>query len=184
MDSVGAKLEVMSDNWWLMLLRGIVAILFGMMVMAWPGVSLVVLVIFFGAYALVDGIFAIIAALTTHGGVGSRLFLVLEGIVGIVIGYFTFVYPDITATVLLILIAVWALVTGIFEIILASVTWKEFTGKWYLLIGGVASLIFGLIMIINPEAGALVFLWLIGAYAIIFGTLMMVFSIHLKKLKA
>lgn len=172
-------LHVLARNWWLLLLRGIAGIIFGVLAFVWPGITLLTLVIFYGAYALLDGIFAIGAAFR-GGEAQSRWWLILIGILGIAAGLLTFLWPGITALVLALFIGVWSLVHGIFEIIGAIKIRKEIDNEWWLVLSGVLSVLFGLVMLIMPGAGALALVWVIGAYSIIFGALLVGFALRLK----
>ncbi len=167
-------------NRWAWALRGAAAIIFGLLTFIWPGISLLILVTLFGAYALVDGIFAIVAAFSRHRAEGQRWLLALAGMVGIVAGVFTFLWPGVTALGLLYIIAVWALVTGVLEIVAAIRLRREIRGEWALIVGGVLTVLFGLALAISPGAGALAVLWLIASYAIAFGILMIIqsFRVH------
>jgi uncharacterized membrane protein HdeD (DUF308 family) len=158
-------------NWWLVALRGTLAVLFGLLALVWPGITLLILVLFFGAYALVDGIGAVVSALFSRG---ERHWwaLLLEGLIGIAAGVLTFVWPGLTGIMLLYLIVAWAFVTGILEIAGAIRLWGTIKGHWLLLISGILSVLFGLIAVFRPGAGALALIWLIGAYAILFGALL------------
>lgn len=169
----------LARNWWLLALRGLLAVLFGLLALVWPGVTLVVLVLFFGAYALVDGLFAVIGSLTSRGE-QHWWALLLEGLAGIAIGVITFVWPGLTGIVLLYLIVAWAVVTGILEIVAAIRLWGTIKGHWLLLISGSLSVLFGLIAVFRPGAGALALIWLIGAYAILFGALLIVAGFWLR----
>jgi uncharacterized membrane protein HdeD (DUF308 family) len=174
-------LHALAKNWWLLLLRGIAAIIFGILAFAWPGITLLTLVILYGAYALVDGVIAIAAAIRGEGGPQPRWWLVVVGILGILAGLMTFFWPGITALVLLMFIGAWALVHGIFEIIGAIRLRKEIDNEWMLILSGVLSVIFGAAMLFMPGAGALALIWVIGAYSIIFGILFVGFAFRLKK---
>jgi uncharacterized membrane protein HdeD (DUF308 family) len=167
-------------NWWLWLIRGIVAILFGVLALRWPGNTLVVIGLLFGAYALVDGILAILAtirAVETHQRWWPLLF---EGVVGILIAAITFWDVRITLLALYFTIAAWAFVTGVLEIVAAIHLRSHLTKEFWLIIGGIASILFGVLMIWYPLAGALALVWLIGAYAIVFGIVMIAFSLRLR----
>jgi uncharacterized membrane protein HdeD (DUF308 family) len=167
-------------NWWLWLIRGIVAILFGVLALRWPGDTLVVIGILFGAYALVDGILAILAtirAVETHQRWWPLLF---EGVVGILIAVITFWDVRITLLALYFTIAAWAFITGVLEIVAAIHLRSHLANEFWLIIGGIASILFGVLMIWYPLAGALTFVWLISAYAIVFGILMIGFSLRLR----
>src|SRR6201991_3843501 len=175
-------LTVYTGSWWALLLRGIAAIAFGLLAFVWPGITLTVLVLLWGAYALVDGAFAIAAGLKSHGENKRWWVLLLEGLLSVAAGIFAFVIPGITALILLILIAAWAIVTGIFEIVAAIQLRKYIKGEWLLALAGVASVIFGLALLFNPGVGALALVWLIGAYSIVFGVLLIVFGLRLHSL--
>lgn len=172
---------ILAHNWWTLLLRGILAVIFGVLCFVYPGLTLIVLAIMFGAYALVDGIFAVVSAVSAPKGQPRWWVTLLEGIVGILVGVLTFFMPGITALGLLYLIAAWAVVTGIFEIAAAIRLRKQITGEWLLILGGAASVLFGLLIVLIPGAGALAVVWWIGAYAIVFGVLFIVLSFHLRK---
>ncbi len=159
--------DQLARYWWLVALRGIAAILFGVLAFVWPGITLAVLVILFGAYALVDGILGLIAAL--RGETQHRLALALEGVVSVVAGLVAFVWPGLTALALLYIIAFWAIVTGALEIFAAVRLRRIITNELGLIIGGVLSVLFGIVLLVAPGAGALAVVFLIGAYAIVFG---------------
>ncbi len=173
-------MNVLARNWWTLALRGLLAILFGLAAFAWPGITLAVLVLLFGAYALVDGVFAIVAAVRTAERRGHWWVLLLEGLAGITAGILTFLWPGITAFVLLYLIAAWAIVTGVLEIIAAVRLRREIEGEWLLALSGVASVVFGLLLAVFPGAGALAVVWIIGAYALVFGLLLVALGFRLR----
>ena len=172
--------SVLARYWWLILLRGIAAIIFGVLGFIWPGITLVTLVLFWGAFALVDGILALAHAIM-GGNMGSRWWLALIGVLGIVVGLLTFLMPGVTALVLLIFIATWAIVLGVFQIIGAIRLRKEIDNEWTLILGGVLSVLFGVIMLIAPGAGAIALIWVIASYAIVFGILLVMAALKLKK---
>jgi len=174
-------LQTLGRNWWLVLLRGIAAIVFGLLAWAWPGVTLVTLVLFWGAYALVDGIAALVGGWKTKDHGKPMWTVVLVGIVGIAAGIFTFMQPGVTAIALLMLIAVWAIVQGVFEISAAIRLRKEIQNEWLLILGGALSIAFGVLMILNPGAGAIAVLWLIGVFAVAYGVLLVMLSFKLKR---
>lgn len=176
-------LPVLSRNWWALALRGLVAILFGILAFAWPGITLFVLVIFFGAYLLVDGIFAIVAAVRAAGEEARWWLLLIEGILGVVAGLVAFFWPGLTALALLYLVAAWAIVTGIMEIVGAIRLRQEIVGEWALILSGVLSFIFGVLLVVIPaRAGLLSLTWLIGIYAIAFGVIMLVLAFRVRGL--
>ena len=173
-------LHALAKNWWLLLLRGIAGILFGVLAFIWPGITLLTLIIFYGAYALLDGIFAIIAAIR-GGDMQSRWWLILIGVLGIAAGLLTFLWPGLTALVLTSFIGAWSLIHGIFEIVGAVKIRKEIDNEWWLILSGALSVLFGLALLIMPGAGALALIWVIGIYSIIFGGLLVGFALRLKK---
>lgn len=162
-------------NWWTLALRGLFAVLFGIAAFVWPALTLAALVILFGAYALVDGLFALI------GGIQTRSwFFIIEGIVGIIAGILIFIWPGITALLLLTFIAGWAIITGIIEIIGAIRLRQVIANEWLLILGGVLSVLFDIILIAQPGAGALAVIWVIGAYALIFGITLIALAFRLR----
>src|SRR5437773_7759132 len=138
-------LIVFSSSWWAQVLRGLAAIAFGVLAFIWPHITATVLVLLFGAYALVDGLFAIVAGLKSHSEYKRWWLLLLEGILSVAAGLVAFLAPGITAWVLLILIASWAIVTGAFEIVAAIQMRKYITGEWMLALAGIASMLFGFV---------------------------------------
>jgi uncharacterized membrane protein HdeD (DUF308 family) len=175
-------LELLSRHWWAVLLRGVAAVLFGLMALIWPGITLAVLVLLWGAYVLVDGAFALGTAI--FGGAsaeGRRFWLVLEGAAGIAAGVITFIWPGITAFVLLALIAVWALLTGVLEIVVAIRLRREIRGEWLLGLSGVLSVVFGIALLVRPREGAIAVTWLIGIYALMFGAVLVALSLALRR---
>ncbi len=178
---VGSPLvQALTRYWWLVLLRGIAAIIFGVLAFIWPGITLVTLVLFWGAFTLVDGILSLAHAVM-GGNVGSRWWLALIGVLGIIVGLLTFLMPGVTALVLLVFIAVWAIVLGIFQIVGAIRLRKEIDNEWTLALGGALSVLFGIVILIAPGAGVLGLIWAIAAYAIVFGVLMVMAAFKLKK---
>jgi uncharacterized membrane protein HdeD (DUF308 family) len=176
-------MEVLARNWWALALRGLFAVLFGLAVFIWPGLTLLALVALFAAYALVDGVFSLVAAVRAAGRQARWWPLLLEGVLGIAAGVVTFLWPNITALALLYLIAAWAIVTGVFEIVAAVRLRREIEGELLLGLAGLASVIFGILLILFPGAGALAVLWLIGAYAIGFGILLIFLGFRLRGMR-
>jgi len=165
-------LELLSRYWWAFVLRGIFAIIFGLLAWIWPAITLPVIVIFFGAYAFVDGILLVINALGGWHREQHHWLLLLEGLVGVGIGIITFINPAVTAIALLFYIAVWSIATGVLEISSAIQLRKEVRGEGWMVLSGIASIVFGLLLMIFPGAGALGVIWLIAAYAIVFGVML------------
>jgi uncharacterized membrane protein HdeD (DUF308 family) len=159
--------DELARHWWVIGLRGVLAIVFGILAFAWPGLTLSVLVVLFGAYAFVDGILDIVVAL--RGDASHRLMLLIEGIVGVLAGLGAFFWPGLTALVLLYIIAFWAIVTGVLEIVEAVRLRRVINNEWALIIGGVLSVLFGIVLLAAPGAGALAVVFIIGVYAVIFG---------------
>jgi uncharacterized membrane protein HdeD (DUF308 family) len=174
-----AMVHQLAKNWWLMLLRGIAAIIFGVLAFVWPGLTLLTLVLFYGAYALVDGVLAIVSAIT-GGTPAPRWWLVVIGLFGIAAGILTFAWPGITALVLLFFIAGWAIAIGVFQIIGAIRLRKEIDNEWMLILGGVLSVLFGIGVLLVPGAGALALVWVIAIYAIVEGILFVALAFRLK----
>jgi len=176
--SLGGDLRrVVAKHWWILLVRGLVAILFGLCAFMWPGLTLASLVLLYGVYCLADGI----VALTGGFGGGFWRSLVL-GLVGILAGIATFAYPGLTAIILLYLIAGWAIARGVVEIIVAIEFRKVLVGEWMLIVAGAVSILFGALLIMNPGAGALSVIWIIGGYALVFGALLVALSFRVKSL--
>jgi uncharacterized membrane protein HdeD (DUF308 family) len=173
-------LHGLASNWWLEVLRGVAAIIFGILAFAWPGITLLTLVLFWGAFALVDGVLAIIAAVK-GGNPMPRWWLAIVGLAGLAAGALTFLMPGLTALVLVTFIAVWAIVLGVMEIIGAIKLRKEVQGEWLLILNGVISVLFGLVLLWRPVTGALALVWIIGAYAIILGVIYVMFGLKLRK---
>jgi uncharacterized membrane protein HdeD (DUF308 family) len=155
-------------------------VLFGVLAIAWPGITLAALVIVWGAYALADGVLALIAAWQVRDQGRPFWSLVVVGLLGIAAGIVTFLWPGITALALLMVIAAWALVMGIFQIVAAIRLRKAIEGEWLLGLSGVASVVFGVLMFISPGAGALAVLSLIAAFALLFGVLQIVLGFRLR----
>ena len=173
-------LRTLAQNWWAIVLRGVCALMFGIGAFVWPGLTLAVLVLLYGAYALVEGVLAIAWALMGRHAGPFPWGVLLAGLAGAVVGIVTFLYPGLTALTLLYLIAAWAIVRGVFEIIAAFHLRKELDNEWLLALGGLLSVALGVILIAAPGAGALAVLWWIGAFAILFGILEIVLGFRLK----
>jgi uncharacterized membrane protein HdeD (DUF308 family) len=166
--------RVSHHYWWLLGIRGLAAVLFGLAAILWPGVTLFVLVIFFGAYALVDGVMAVMVSFQERKYFRKWWVLLVGGLIGVAIGVMTFLWPAITALVLLYLIASWAMVTGFFELAVAFSGWLPAAFRWTLALAGVLSLLFGLFLAFRPGAGLLSLIWLIGIYALVCGVLLLI----------
>ena len=176
-----AGLPALARNWWVFLIRGLVAVAFGLLGLFYPAATLVAFVLVYGTFALVDGVFAIISAARGKEGMGSRWWLALVGVLGIVAGLATYFWPGITALALLMVIGVWALIYGLFEIIGAIRLRKEIDNEWLLLMHGVLAVLFGVLVLARPGAGALALIWLIASFALASGIVLVVFAFALKK---
>jgi uncharacterized membrane protein HdeD (DUF308 family) len=176
-------LSLIAKNWWVLVLRGVCAILFGLFAWTWPGVTLGVLVLVWAIYAFADGVLAFVAALSGASGRPAWA-LALEGVAGVAAAAAGFFYTGLTALVLLWVIAAWALITGILEIVAAIQLRKEIENELWLGLAGLASVFFGLVLMARPGLGALAVVWIIGAYAIVFGLVLVVLGFRLKALKS
>jgi uncharacterized membrane protein HdeD (DUF308 family) len=170
-------------NWWSLVLRGILGIVLGLITFAWPGITLAGIVMLFGAYALIDGIFSIAGAVRAMQAHERWGVLVFEGIVGIGAAIVTIAWPAITAIALVYVIGAWALVTGAFEIAAAVRLRKYITGEWLLVLSGIASMVFGFLMLLVPVAGALVIALWFGAYALVTGVILIALGVRLRGLR-
>lgn len=177
-------LTQMVRDWWMLLIRGIVAVVFGILALVWPpGITFLALTLLFGAYALVDGVFAIAAAVRRIQHRAPSGWLLLEGIAGILAGILAFLFTGIAAVALLFLIGAWAIVTGVFEFVQAVELRRAIANVWLLLLSGAASVIFGVLIFFFPSAGLVAVVWLVGIYAIIFGVLLIALSLRLRSLR-
>ena len=174
----------LARNWWVLALRGVAGIGFAIAAFGWPDATLAALVLLFGAYVFVDGIFAVVAGIGMRQQLSRWWLLVLEGVAGIVLGVLTFWSPATTALVLLSWIAAWAIITGVVEIATAVQLRTVIENAWLLILSGVVSISFGILLIALPGPGALSLVWLLGAYALIFGSLTLVVALRLRGLRA
>ncbi|MDB5407104.1 MAG: hypothetical protein JWL84_2016 [Rhodospirillales bacterium] len=174
---------VLVRNWWVLLLRGIFAIVFGLISLLAPGITLEALVLIFAIYAIVDGVFAIIAgvrAAERHERWGG---LIVEGILGIVAGAVMFAWPGPTLIFLVIFLGAWAIVTGV-ALLVAAIRLHRLHGEWLLIANGILSLLLGVVLFLWPIAGIVVLSWWIGFYALVFGVLLVVLAFRLRRLDA
>jgi uncharacterized membrane protein HdeD (DUF308 family) len=179
-----ALMGTLAENWWLMLLRGLAAIAFGVIAFFWPGITLAALTYLWGAYAIADGAIAIWAAFNLSGAdTGSRWWLGLTGVIGVAAGIVAFAYTGMTALVLLMFIAVWAIIIGALQLYAAAQLWKVIDNGWWLVFGGLISIAFGVVLIGWPSTGALALIWTIAWYAVFFGCMLIGLSFELKKFK-
>lgn len=172
---------ILSRSWRFVLLRGVVAILFGILTLFQPGISLASLVMLFGFYALSDGALGVWTAVCGRQDHEHWWVLLFGGLVGVGAGLLAFVAPGITALALLFYIAVWAICSGVLEIVSALRLRREIEGEWMLILSGAASVLFGYILMARPGAGAIAILWIIAVYAIFFGVLRVLLALKLRK---
>jgi uncharacterized membrane protein HdeD (DUF308 family) len=173
-------LSVLSKNWWLVLLRGIAAIVFGVLAFGWPGLTLLALVVLYGIFALSDGLLALAAAIA-GGAPVSRWWLLAAGLAGLAAGIVTLLWPGLTAVLLITFIGAWAVVRGVTDIVGAIQLRKEIDNEWLLIATGILSVLFGIVVIMAPGAGALALVWVIGSYAIVAGVLLVALSLRLRR---
>ena len=176
-------LETLKRHWWVPVIRGIAAIVFGIIAFVYPGLTIATLVLFFGAWILIDGIFRIVGAIGHHGSDPDWGWHLIIGIVGIIVGLLTFHAPQITALALIIYIAAWALMIGATEIAFAIKLRREIKGEWFLILMGLASIVFAILLLWNPIAGAAAVIWLIAWYAVVLGILAIFFGFRLRSLR-
>src|ERR1043165_5474058 len=174
--------DLLTRNWWIMALRGLAAVLFGVLAFAWPGITLLTLVYLFSAYALVNGVLALVVSFNTPKGHHRSGSLMLEGLISIAAGVIAFLVPGITALAMVLVIAWWAIVTGVLEIVAAVRLRKVITNEWLLILSGIASLFIGFIILVKPGAGALALIWWIGAFALVFGVLLISLAFRMRNL--
>ena len=167
-ENAGMRQFTLSQKWWALALRGLCALIFGILALAWPEITVAVLVIFFGVFVLVSGIFSLVAAVSPIVR-GERVLLILLGVLGIVVGAITLSWPEITVLVLLFLIAVWALVAGILDIVAAFRQKGHGSEKWLLGLTGALAVILGVLLLSFPIAGVLAVILIIGIFAILIG---------------
>jgi uncharacterized membrane protein HdeD (DUF308 family) len=176
-------IESLKRHWWVPVIRGIAAIVFGIIAFAYPGLTIATLVLFFGAWVLIDGIFRVVGAIGHHGSDPDWGWHLVIGIIGIIVGLLTFHAPQVTALALVIYIAAWALMIGASEIALAIKLRHEIKGEWFLILMGLASIVFAVLLLWNPVAGAAAVIWLIAWYAIVLGVLAIFFGFRLRSLR-
>jgi uncharacterized membrane protein HdeD (DUF308 family) len=170
----------LARNWWVLLLRGAFAIVFGILTFALPGISLASLVLLFGAFCLADGLMAAWTALSSRRQRENRWLLLIAGLLGIGVGLLTIFQPAVTALALLFYIAVWAIATGVVQLLTAIRLREEIEHEWMLALAGTASLAFGALLLLRPGAGALAVLGLIAGYGVVLGVLLVVLALEVR----
>jgi uncharacterized membrane protein HdeD (DUF308 family) len=177
---MNTTVQVVRRHWWVLLVRGFLAILFGIFALAAPGIALLVFIYVFAAYAILDGISAIAVSFQERSFLRTWWVLLIEGIAGVIFGILAFVWPGETALVLLYLVAFWALVTGVLEIGSAFVIRGAAGQRWGLGLAGLLSFIFGIVLLVFPGAGLLSILWLVGIYALVFGVSLIIYAFQVR----
>lgn len=181
MNSNLASMSVMfRRNWWALLLRGLAAIVFGVLTWLQPAASAAALVLVFGVYVLVDGVLAIFSAFQSRKESSHWWVVLIWGLISAVVGLLMLFQPAITALVMTIYIGVWALMTGVMEVVAAIRLRKEIQGEWLLILGGLISVLFGIFVLMQPAAGMMAMLWALATYAVVFGALMVVLAFKVK----
>ena len=176
--AVFSAVRTMAEHWWVVLLRGILAILFGVLAYAWPGLTILILVTIWGAYAFVDGVFGVVAGIR-----GKWTSLVVLGLLGIAVGVVAFLWPGLTAVTLLWILAFWAIAAGVMQIAAAIRLRQEVEGEWLWVLSGILTVGLGVLFFLYPGAGILSVTWLVAALAIVWGILLVMLSFKLKGMK-
>ena len=163
-------LGLVSRDWWVFAIRGLAAIVFGILAFIWPGTTLAVLVLLFGAYVLVDGVSLLVALARGDALARRHAWAVgIMGVLGIVAGVVTFAAPGLTALSLLYLVAFWAIAMGTFQVIAAIALRREIDGEFWMVLGGLATIVFGAFLVAFPGEGLLSLVWLVGIWSVVFG---------------
>ena len=172
--------QIVQRNWWIMALRGLFAVIFGLIALLAPRIALLAFIYVFAAYALIDGGVAVITAIQERDLLYRWGWVLFEGILSILIGIIAFANPNLTALALLYIIAIYAIVTGVMEIAAAFALRELVSRDWVLALAGILSVVFGILLFIYPSAGILSILWLVGIYAIVFGVLFIIRAFQLR----
>lgn len=176
-------ISLIANHWWVFLLRGVFAIIFGVLALTMPGVTLASLVLLWGIYALSDGLIALFVALFGKSVDENRWLIGLQGVIGVLAGFLTLLYPAATGLALLLFIAAWSIAVGALQIAAAIQLRKEIKGEFWMILSGVISILFAFLVIARPGEGALALLFIIAFYAFLFGALMIAFSLRLRGMK-
>jgi len=174
--------SVLKQNWWILVLRGVLAILFGICAFIWPMVTAVALVFLFAIFAFVEGIFALAGAFGYGLAGGQRLLMILLGILGLWVGFYAFTHPGVAAVAIVFWVGWWAIIAGVIQLIVAIQMRKEIDNEWMLILGALLSLLFGVLLLWRPLPGVLTLTWLFGFYAILFGIFMLSVGMRVKSL--
>lgn len=177
MRTVEARLaNIISRTWWVLMLRGVIAIIFGVLIWRQPEISIAVLILFFGAYILVDGVLGVYSAVAGRKEHDDWWVLLLWALISVGVGILTFLAPGVTTLALLLFIAIWAIATGVLQIVAGIRLRKEINGEWLLILGGLVSVVFGVFLMAQPAVGALAMVWLIATYAVLFGGVLVILA--------
>jgi uncharacterized membrane protein HdeD (DUF308 family) len=169
-----------STYWWIFLLRGIFALVLGVLAIGWPGVTFATLIVFLGAYLFIAGVFAVIGAFAARKTSENWGIFLLSGLLGILFGILTFYNPFATGAALVYLVAFWAIVAGLFEVVIAIRLRKVITGEGWYIAGGLLTVIFGLLLVANPVAAAVTLTWVFGIYAVVTGVMLVSLAFRLR----
>lgn len=173
-------LRRLADHWWILVLRGALAILFGIAAWIWPGLTLTTLIILVGAWLLVDGVFEIVSAIANRDRVNSVWSFVIAGVINVIAGLVVLAWPGLSAIAMMYLIGAWAVFTGVLEIVVAIQVRRQIDNEWAIGLAGLISVVFGLVVMIFPGDGAVALVWVIGIYAILFGIAFIAGGIRLR----
>lgn len=174
-------LAIFTKNWWVFLLRGLFAVVFGILALIWPEITLITLMFLFGVFVLLEGLLNLLIGIASSETNRRWWMTLVEGVLGIVIAILTFVYPNLTAVVLLYFIAAWGLITGVLEFLAAIRLRRLIENEWLMIINGLVSIIFALLLFIFPDESAISLVWLIGLFEILAGFLLIILSFRLRK---
>ncbi|MBV9522370.1 MAG: HdeD family acid-resistance protein [Alphaproteobacteria bacterium] len=176
-------LQVLMRNWWALALRGVASLVFGLIAILFPGITIGALILLFAVYAVVDGVFAIIAGIRAAERHERWWPLALEGVIDILAGIVVFLWPALSLIVLIYIIAAWAVISGA-ALLGAAVRLRALRGDWLLAVNGVISVLLGVLLFLSPIAGAIVLAWWVGAYALLFGVLLIILAFQLRRWRA
>lgn len=176
--------DLLSENWWMVLIRGGAALIFGLLTWFYPFISILIMVMFFGVYALIDGVLGVVIAINGRRTHQDWWLILIWGMVSILAGIMTFFVPGITWRVLITFIAIWSLVSGILQIIAAIRLRKSIRGEGWMIVAGMLSVLVGIILFVNPVQGGIALTWVIGVYAALFGVMNIALAFRLRRFAA
>ncbi|SCB89449.1 MULTISPECIES: HdeD family acid-resistance protein [Snodgrassella] len=176
--------DLLSENWWMVLIRGGAALIFGLLTWFYPFISILIMVMFFGVYVLIDGVLGVVIAINGRRTHQDWWLMLIWGMVSILAGIMTFFVPGITWLVLITFIAIWSLVSGILQIIAAIRLRKSIRGEGWMIVAGMLSVLVGIILFVNPVQGGIALTWVIGVYAALFGVMNIALAFRLRRFAA